>query len=246
MKTPSQTLLLTTALATLTLCSNANATLITGDFSGYVYNSFSSTPSLSNGFADGKRVRGNFRFDTALAQVADRDLYTTSATYQDDDLRQSWVSITWTLESFDVENLFNGTHSYDKVFYSNSPGQKDRVEVYDYEITPAGTGDSYIAKSFFIDEWEQDILQGLGLAQTFQWSDPAQGCGDAPNTFQRCAFFNFTQRGNAGPYTFVNAWLDTVNFYGVSTPTQNVPEPTSILLLLTGLLGVRKSRKGAR
>jgi hypothetical protein len=224
-----------------------NAAIITGDFSGYVYNSFSNLLTLGHGFADGKRVTGTFTINTALAQVVDRDQFANSAQYEDIDLNDNWIDIQWQLQDFDVEGALVGTASYDKVNTSTS-SSKDYIRLQDYNVIPSPTGDTYVSKSFFIEEYEDDILSGIGIAQSFSWKDAAQGCGDVPNTYVRCAFFNFTQRGGGLPWTYVNAWLDSVTFHGEqdNTPT-DVSAPASILITALGLVGLvirRRTQRG--
>lgn len=223
-----------------------HATIITGDFSGYVYNSFSNLLSLGNGFADGKRVTGTFTINTALAQVVDRDPLANSAQYEDIDLNDNWINIQWQLQDFNVEGALVGTASYDRVNYSTSTS-KDYIRLEDYNVIPSSTGNTYVSKSFFIEEYEDDILRGLDIAQSFTWKDTAQGCGDVPNTFVRCAFFNFTQRGGDLPWTFVNAWLDSVTFHGAqdTTPT-DVSAPASIFVTALGLVGLAIRRRTQR
>lgn len=222
-----------------------HAALITGDFSGYVYNSFSNSISLGNGFADGRRITGTFQINTASAQVVDRDANATSAEYRDQGLDDNWIDIQWQLEGFEVEGALASTRFYDTFWLSQSTA-KDYLRLHDYDLIPSSTGDTYISKSFFIEEYQDDLLRGVDIAQSFAWSDNAQGCGDQPNTFERCAFFNFTQRGGDLTYTFVNAWLDSVNFYGQRTPDHNlVPAPASAIILSIGcvFLAIRRHAK---
>lgn len=234
------------AMGLFTQCGNVNAALISGDFSGYVYNSFSNDISLGQNFANGKRVFGTFTINSAAAQVVDRDLNGNSARYEDTDLNDNWVDIQWQLQDFDIEGLLTGTASYDTLTYSTSQ-TKDYVGVHDYNLIPSPTGDTSISKSFFIDEYEAAILNGVDITQSLTWSDPAYGCGDQPNTFVRCAFFNFTQRGGNLTYTYVNAWLDSVNFYDEQpNTTTNVNSPAGVMLFLLGLVGIACRRKGLR
>ncbi|MFS1701292.1 hypothetical protein [Alteromonas sp. AMM-1] len=234
------------AMGLFTQCGNVNAALISGDFSGFVYNSFSNDISLGQRFANGKRVFGTFTINTAAAQVVDRDLNANSARYEDVDLNDNWVDIQWQLQDFDIEGLLTGTASYDALSYTTSQA-KDYVSVHDYNLIPSPTGNTSISKSFFVEEYEAAILNGVDVAQSFSWSDPAYGCGDQPNTFVRCAFFNFTQRGGNLTYTYVDAWLDTVNFYGEQpNTTTNASSPTGLMLFMLGLVGIACRRKLAR
>lgn len=229
--------------ATLTV-TNASAVIIEGSFNGTV-------TSFTNGFEDlglagywdnvseGSLASGSFWYDTEKAPMNNSD-FTTSSFYQS--YTDSWmgsrfnidgktyeISALPLLERYVLQSegiwLFNFEPSIDN-------STKERFTLFDNISTgDFDRGHSSIGLNVEITSEEKPLLNGLGVRQEFDWYD----IGD-PTSYGQ-AYFSLGTITNTERKSST-AWIDISEFHLHIKNTASVPEPSPLLLLLSGVFAV--------
>ncbi|MFC1747946.1 PEP-CTERM sorting domain-containing protein [Pseudomonadota bacterium] len=226
-------------LTSLLIAGQTQATIITGEFKGVVYESY--TQDGGEGVYNGQELTASITYDTEAAQLfdyrSDRDNYGLWADQGYDD---SWVEISYTVGGVTYE-----IEPYEDYFYR----VMDNVQVQDQdpgsdifkvsEYYSNGYNRFNYAYMVFLDH-ASNLVDNIDPVQYLDWEDlnaTSGTCNSYTTPDGICASFYahdyLTGGGDITTYHKVYATLTSATL-STTSPT-NVPEPSTLLLMSLGL-----------